>query len=81
MGYNHVADNTTFIYTPAIDASQICKFREFCDNSIYSSRSSKVTNLGTNRSEYATSYLLLGLTLDVSPSPTVFEILTHLARK
>ena len=48
MGYNHVADNTTFIYTPPIDASQICEFREFCDNSIYSSLSSKVINLGAN---------------------------------
>jgi len=59
MGYNHVADNTTFIYTPAIDASQICEFREFCDNSIYSSRSSKVINLGANRKRMCNFLLVI----------------------
>ena len=59
MGYNHVADNTTFIYTPAIDAFQICEFREFCDNSIYCSRSSKVINLGANRKRICNFLLVI----------------------
>jgi len=78
----HVCYSVAIFIRLAAIASQIREIpRNFTKIRTYgSSRSSKVID-GVNRFEsaYATSYYSLIVTMDVSL--TVFEILTHLARK
>jgi len=78
----HVGYNSVDIFIRLdIVASQICEIpRNFAIIRTYSSsRSSKVIDLGVNRKRICSFLLVINSTMDVSL--TVFEIMTHFARK